>query len=147
MEGGWVLAALLWLLLCRAWEGEESPCRRPPPSPCVETARGMLCPPSFPRSETLPHALAQHPDPHPRQVLPSDGKVGTRGLGERGAAEELLGELPGAPGWQLPVPNVSGATGIPSPVLSSQLVFPSVFPRSLPSALALSPAAVFAEGA
>ena len=60
MEGGWVLVALLWLLLCRAWEGEESPC------PYVEPAQGMPCrgaplPPSFPCSETLPRALAQLP--------------------------------------------------------------------------------------
>lgn len=44
MEGGWVLVVLLWMLPCRAWEGEESMGWRPSLCLCLEAAIGFLCP-------------------------------------------------------------------------------------------------------
>lgn len=123
MEGGWVLVALLWLLLCRAREGEESPCWRPPPCPCVEPAQGL--PLSFPCSKT--RAFAQHPLLSPTPSATGQWESWTQGLGGSG---RLWRSCQGfwAPGWQLPVPDGSGATGVPSPALLLSLFFPSFSP-------------------
>lgn len=131
MEGGRVLMAVA---VCRAREGEGSPCRKQALCPCVEPAQALPCcgaplPPSFPCSKTLPRALAQHPLPSPMSSAAGrwESWDPRAGLGEREAAEEL----PGGSGLQggscLPLTG-SGAAGIPGPAFLLGLFFPSSFP-------------------
>lgn len=142
MEGGWVLVVSLWLLPCRAREGEESPWRRPPPCPRGEPAQGLPGR-GVPLTPILPLLRNAPVCPGSAPPLPLPGSNATRqreswdpraGPGEQEAAEELLEELAGAlgSGAAAACPRRERCRRHSQPCLSSCLVFPFVFPPCSP---------------